>query len=123
MHTTLIISSISSSFSPGNQTGANNTSIPEFKLGPRDFGIHKRKGIDTLNLKKGAIITALVVSQGRWKEEYIAKINDYIGIKILLNKPLTLTHSEDLIGKEIKVKVIKANYQDNIITAVFPIKK
>lgn len=95
----------------------------KLKLGPRDFGIHKRKGVDTLNLKKGDIITAQVVSQGRWNKEYIAKINDYIGIKILLNKPLTLTHSEDLIGKEIKVKVIKANYQNNIITAVFPFKK
>lgn len=96
----------------------------KLKLGPRDFGIHKRKGVDTLNLKKGEIINVKMVSQGRWNKEYIAKINDYLGIKILLNKHLTQsTHSEDLIGKEIGVKVIKANYKDNIITAVFPFKK
>jgi len=27
---------------------------------------------------------------------------------------------EEMIGKEIKAKVIKANYRDNIITASFP---
>ena len=60
-----------------------------------------------------------IISPGRWKRECIGKINENFAIKILLNKPLT--YSEVLIGKEIKAKVIKANYKNNIITAIFPI--
>ncbi len=91
----------------------------KLKLGPQDFGIHKREIANTFNLKKNDIINAKIISQGRWENECIAKLNNDFGIKILLNKPLR--YSNTLIGKKIQVKVIKANYKDNIITAIFPI--
>jgi len=92
----------------------------KLKLGPKDFGIHKRKSISTLNLKKNDQIGVKIVSKGRWKRECIGQINEDFGIKIILKKPLT---SKDLIGKKIKikVKVIKANYKDSILTAVYPL--
>lgn len=90
----------------------------KLKLGPNDFGIHKRKSIDTLSLKKNDLIKLEIISKGRWKRECIGKINERIGIKVLLKKPLTT--SDDLIGKYIKAKIIKANYKDNILTAVYP---
>ena len=90
----------------------------KLKLGPEDFGIHKRKIALNLNLQKNDLIDLKIISKGRWKRECIGKINDDIAIKVLLQKPLI---SNDVIGKKVKVKVIKANYKDNIITAVFPI--
>ncbi len=90
----------------------------KLKLGPRDFGIHKRKIGPSLNLKKSDLIKAKIVSKGRWNNECIGNITKDLGIKILLKKPLTFTN--ELIGKEINAKVIKANYKNNIITAVFP---
>ncbi|MFX0188221.1 MAG: radical SAM protein [Candidatus Hodarchaeota archaeon] len=89
----------------------------KLKLGPKDFGIHKRNGIDTLKLEKNDVINLKVVSKGRWSRECIGKINEEIGIKILLKKPLI---SNYLVGEEIKAKIIKANYKDNILTAVYP---
>jgi uncharacterized Fe-S cluster-containing radical SAM superfamily enzyme len=71
-----------------------------------------------LGIKKDDLIKLKIVSGGRWKNECIGKINDSLGIKILLNKPLVF--SEALIGKYIEAKVIKANYKDNILTAFFP---
>ena len=88
----------------------------KLKLGPKDFNIHKReKKKNTLNLKKNDLIKIKIVSKGRWKRECIGIINKKIGIKILLKKPFLF--SEELIGKEINAKVIKANYKDNILTA------
>ena len=71
-----------------------------------------------LEFKKDDLIKVKIVSGGRWKNECIGKINDSLGIKILLKKPLVF--SEVLIGKYIKAKVIKANYKNNILTAIFP---
>ena len=90
----------------------------KLKLGPRDFGIHKRTQVPSLNLKRNDLLNVKIVSRGRWLNECIGKINDNQGIKILLKKPLVF--SEELIGKVIVAKVIKANYRDNIITAIFP---
>ena len=92
----------------------------KLKLGPRDFGIHKRTQVPSLNLKKNDLLNVKIVSKGRWLNECIGKINDNQGIKILLKKPVIF--SEELIGKVIVAKVIKANYRDNIITALFPYK-
>ncbi|TFG00690.1 MAG: radical SAM protein [Promethearchaeota archaeon] len=89
----------------------------KLKLGPNDFGIHKRKSVDTLSLKKNDLIKLEIISKGRWKRECIGKINEKLGIKLLLKKPLI---SDDLIRKHIKAKVIKANYKDNILTAIYP---
>ncbi len=91
----------------------------KLKLGPRDFGIHKRKIGATLNVQKNDQVRLQIVSKGRWKKEYIGKLNDDFGIKVLLNRPLT--QPEQLIGKDIKAKIIKANYKDNILTASFSI--
>jgi uncharacterized Fe-S cluster-containing radical SAM superfamily enzyme len=88
-------------------------------LGPHDFGIHKRKTVASLNFKKNDQIRLKLISQGRWKREYIGKLNDNFGIKVLINKPIS--NPEKLIGKEIEVKIIKANYKDNILTASFSI--
>ncbi|MFW9949897.1 MAG: radical SAM protein, partial [Candidatus Thorarchaeota archaeon] len=90
----------------------------KLKLGPKDFGIHKRTQVSTLDLKKDDLIKIKIVSRGRWINECIGKINDNLGIKILLKKPITF--SEELIGKVVVAKVIKANYRDNIHTALFP---
>jgi len=92
----------------------------KLKLGPNDFGIHKRKSVSTLNLQKNDLIKIEIVSRGRWKNECIGKINDSLGIKVLLKKPIVF--SDKLIGKVIEAKVIKANYKDNILTALFPYK-
>jgi len=92
----------------------------KLKLGPHDFGIHKRKRVSTLNLQKNDLLKIEIVSRGRWENECIGKINNSLGIKVLLKKPLVF--SEELIGKIIEVKVIKANYKDNILTALFPHK-
>jgi uncharacterized Fe-S cluster-containing radical SAM superfamily enzyme len=91
----------------------------KLKLGPRDFDIHKRNRFASLELRKNSIIGVKVVSQGRWENEYIGKINDNLGIKLLVNK--RLFNFNNIIGKEIKAKIIKANYKDNILTAIFPI--
>ena len=90
----------------------------KLKLGPRDFGIHKRARVSTLDLKKDDLIKIKIVSRGRWMNECIGKINDTLGIKILLKKPIVFT--EELIGKVIVAKIIKANYRDNILTALIP---
>jgi uncharacterized Fe-S cluster-containing radical SAM superfamily enzyme len=91
----------------------------KLKLGPNDFGIHRRDTMVTKRLKKGDILKIKIKSKGRWNNECIGKIDDNNGIKVLIRKPLTF--SEEMIGKEIKVKIIKANYRDNIITAYFPL--
>ena len=91
----------------------------KLKLGPLDFGIHKRTSATMPNVRKNDILNLIIISRGRWERECIGKLDHNTGIKILLKKPLTF--SEDLIGKKIKVKVIKANYKDNIVTASFPI--
>jgi len=91
----------------------------KLKLGPRDFGIHKRKIVASSNFHKNDHIRLQIVSKGRWKREYIGKVNDDFGIKVLLNRPIT--QPEQLIGKNIEAKIIKANYKDNILTASFSI--
>jgi uncharacterized Fe-S cluster-containing radical SAM superfamily enzyme len=92
----------------------------KLKLGPIDFGIHKRKRVSTLDLQKDDLIKIEIVSRGRWENECIGKINDSLGIKVLLKKPFVFT--DELIGKVVEAKVIKANYKDNILTALFPPK-
>ena len=91
----------------------------KLKLGPKDFGIHKRKTVASLKIKKNDIIKLKIISRGRWKREYIGKIDDNNGIKVLLNKPID--QYEKFIGRYIKAKIIKANYKDNILTASFSI--
>jgi len=91
----------------------------KLKLGPQDFGIHKRKVGANLNIQKNDRIRLKIVSIGRWKREYIGKIDNNLGIKVLLNKPIP--QPEQIIGKVIEAKIIKANYKDNILTASFSI--
>jgi len=91
----------------------------KLKLGPQDFGIHKRKILSSFKVQKNDKLRLKVISKGRWKKEYIGKVNDKFGIKVLLNK--SLIEPEKLIGKDIEAKVIKANYKDNILTASFSI--
>jgi uncharacterized Fe-S cluster-containing radical SAM superfamily enzyme len=91
----------------------------KLKLGPKDFGIHKRKTAASLRVKKNDSIKLKIISKGRWNREYIGKIDDNFGIKLLLNKPII--PSKNLIGKYIEAKIIKANYKDNILTASFSI--
>lgn len=91
----------------------------KLKLGPNDFGIHKRDMIVKKRLRKGDLLKIEIKSKGRWKNECIGKIDDINGIKVLIRKPISF--SEELIGKKIEVKIIKANYRDNIITATFPL--
>jgi uncharacterized Fe-S cluster-containing radical SAM superfamily enzyme len=90
----------------------------KLKLGPKDFGITKRVPIIPLDLKKNTILNAKIISKGRWDNEFIGKISKNVGIKILLHKKFQ--YSGNLIGKEVRVKIIKTNYKDNILTAIFP---
>ncbi|MCK4687443.1 MAG: radical SAM protein [Candidatus Lokiarchaeota archaeon] len=90
----------------------------KLKLGPIDFGIHKREKTMPLNLKKNDIVDLKIVSNGRWKHECIGKIDTNIGIKVLLKKPMI--YSPELLGKKIKARIIKANFKYNILTAIFP---
>jgi len=91
----------------------------KLKLGPRDFNIHKRENIASLDVKKNELINLTIISKGRWKNEFIGKIDDNFGVKVLVNEPSI--NSENFIGKKITARIIKANYKDNILTAVFPI--
>lgn len=90
----------------------------KLKLGPNDFGIHNRNNSVPLNIKKNDIVDLKIVSTGRWKNECIGKIDKNIGIKVLLKKPLI--YSPELLGKKIKAQIIKANFKDNILTAISP---
>ncbi|MBY8981597.1 MAG: radical SAM protein [Candidatus Lokiarchaeota archaeon] len=89
----------------------------KLKLGPKDFGIHKRP-LSKLDIKEGDIIPTKIVSKGRWKNECIGKINENYSTKILLNKPLAF--SENYIGKNFDVKVLKSSSKDSIITSYTP---
>ncbi len=91
----------------------------KLKLGPKDFGIHKRNTVASLNVKKNDIIRLQIISKGRWKKEFIGKFNNNYGLKVLLNRPIIQT--EKFIQREINAKIIKANYRDNILTASFSI--
>jgi uncharacterized Fe-S cluster-containing radical SAM superfamily enzyme len=91
----------------------------KLKLGPIDFGIHRRTTVAKLNIKKNQLVRLEIISRGRWKKEYVGKIDNNFGIKVLLNTPIS--NHENFIGKTIEAKVIKANYKDNILTASFSI--
>lgn len=91
----------------------------KLKLGPRDFNIHKRKKGVSLDLKKNQSLILTIISKGRWQNEFIGKIDNNFGVKVLV-RGLSIT-SENLIGKKITARIIKSNYKDNILTAVFPI--
>ncbi|MHA1149295.1 MAG: radical SAM protein [Promethearchaeota archaeon] len=88
----------------------------KLKLGPNDFDIHKRKLYNSVKFTKGQEIQVEIVSKGRWSYEVIARIEKSFGIKVLLEKPLLF--SDQLAGKKVSVKIIKANYRDNLITAL-----
>jgi uncharacterized Fe-S cluster-containing radical SAM superfamily enzyme len=91
----------------------------KLKLGPRDFNIHKREHALLLTFKKNQNIKLTIISQGRWNNEFIGKAEDNFGVKVLIHEPSI--KPENLIGKTITARIIKANYKDNILTAVFPI--
>ncbi|MFW9785353.1 MAG: radical SAM protein [Candidatus Heimdallarchaeota archaeon] len=91
----------------------------KLKLGPKDFNIHKRKRAMEFYYQINDRIKIIIVSVGRWTNEYIGRIDKDRGIKVLVNKPEF--QSKNIIGKNIEVKIIKANYKDNILTAIFPI--
>ncbi|MFX1456329.1 MAG: radical SAM protein, partial [Promethearchaeota archaeon] len=91
----------------------------KLKLGPKDFNIHKRNRLHTSQFKKNEIIDLKIISQGRWENEYIGKINNVLGIKVLVNKQAY--KFDNILGKDIKAKIIKASYKNNILTAIFPI--
>lgn len=91
----------------------------KLKLGPNDFGICKTNIFSLMPLpKKGELINILIVSRGRWNYEYIGKINDLFGVKVLLNKSFNLLG--DILDKEINVRVLKASETNNTITAHYP---
>ncbi|MGQ4875810.1 MAG: radical SAM protein [Promethearchaeia archaeon] len=91
----------------------------KLKLGPKDFGIHRRARIKMPVFQKGHKINIKIISKGRWNWEAIGKIDENSGIKVLFKRPLTF--SENLIGKIYNVLIIKANYRDNIITSLLSI--
>lgn len=86
----------------------------KLKLGPKDFGIHKRKGLSP-PIQKGNLVKSQIVSIGRWDSEFIAKFDDNWGIKILLNKT---QKNIPLIGKKIDTKIIKSKREENLLTGI-----
>ncbi|MFX1396990.1 MAG: radical SAM protein [Promethearchaeota archaeon] len=91
----------------------------KLKLGPMDFGIHKREryAIDQ-PYKKGDIFNLKIISRGRWGYEYIGRIDDQFGAKILLDK--NFIPPSDFINKEIQVRILKTAKLNNTITALYP---
>ncbi|TFF99117.1 MAG: radical SAM protein, partial [Promethearchaeota archaeon] len=89
----------------------------KLKLGPRDFNIHDR-ALFSLDIKEGDIISVVIKSPGRWKNECIGVIDNASACKILLNKPIE--YSDKLLGQTLNVKVLKSTNYDSIITAYFP---
>ncbi|MHA1723592.1 MAG: radical SAM protein [Promethearchaeota archaeon] len=92
----------------------------KLKLGPNDFGIHPCKGSLMPKFQKNQYLDLILISKGRWKNECLGylKNNPLFGIKILLNPPFS--YLDDLLGKNITARIIKANYKSNILTACFP---
>jgi len=86
----------------------------KLKLGPKDFNIHKRKGI-SLPLKKGDITQANVISKGRWDNEYITSINQIWGIKLVLQRNQI---DLPLIGNRYDIRIIKSKQKENLLTGV-----
>jgi len=89
----------------------------KLKLGPNDFGIHKRP-LYSLELDEDVILPVKIISPGRWPTECIGKINEDFVVKILLNSPLEF--SSQMVGKEIDVKILKSTRNDNLITTFVP---
>ncbi|MFO7797208.1 MAG: radical SAM protein [Promethearchaeati archaeon] len=89
----------------------------KLKLGPQDFNIHDR-ALFSLDIKEGDIISVVIKSPGRWKNECIGVIDNISSCKILLNKPFE--YSDQMIGQNINVKVLKSTNYDSIITSYFP---
>lgn len=86
----------------------------KLKLGPKDFGIHKREGI-TPPYISGTLVQGLIVSKGRWEKEFIATLNDEWGIKIIATKDQI--HSQ-LIGKRTNIKIIKSKKKESLLTGI-----
>jgi len=89
----------------------------KLKLGPKDFGIHKRKGLSH-PIRRGTFVKGEIVSEGRWDTEYIAKINENWAIKVLLNKSQIKI---PLLGKKVDIKVIKSKQRENLLTGFLKI--
>lgn len=92
----------------------------KLKLGPKDFGIHERR-LYSLNVKPDELVSVKIISPGRWPKEAIGKVNESFAIKVLLNSPVS--SSSQVIGKDLKVKILRTSDKDNIITAFFPPKE
>lgn len=89
----------------------------KLKLGPLDFGIHERP-LYTLGIDEGDTLPVTVVSPGRWSNECIGKINSRFSTKILLNNPLE--YHNNLLKKNINVKVLSSKSNNNLITSYTP---
>ncbi|MHA1745499.1 MAG: radical SAM protein [Promethearchaeota archaeon] len=86
----------------------------KLKLGPNDFGIH-RTGAIFPPVKLNDIDTVEIMMMGRWKNEFIARLNDEWAVKVLSD-----IHLE--VGKRLSVKFIKSSLRGNLLTAI-PAKK
>jgi hypothetical protein len=92
----------------------------KLKLGPNDFGIHERR-LYSLNVKPDELLSVKIISPGRWSKEAIGKVDENFAIKVLLNSPVS--SSSQVIGKDLKVRILRTSDKDNIITAFFPPKE
>lgn len=82
----------------------------KLKLGPLDFGIHSTKAISPpVHIEDSVIVE--VLCQGRWNNEYIARINPDWAVKLITKHPLTS-------GQFAKVNLIKGNLSGNLLTAI-----
>ena len=82
----------------------------KLRLGPTDFDIIKTKAVYP-PVKLGEITMVDVIRAGRWKNEYIAKMDEQWAVKILSKTPLTP-------GQMIQVEFIKSSLTGNLLTAV-----
>ena len=87
-----------------------NSSGLRLKIGPDDFGIFKTQAI-TPPVQLNEIESVQILMPGRWKNEYIARLNESWAVKVLSKGIL---HPKQIL----KVKFIKSNLHGNLLTAI-----
>ncbi|WP_457558726.1 radical SAM protein [Candidatus Harpocratesius sp.] len=82
----------------------------KLKLGPDDFDIHKTFPVMP-SVRRNQKAKVKILMQGRWKNEYIAQLDENWAVKVLSKVPLQSQ-------QHIQVKFIKSLLHGNLLTAI-----
>ncbi len=82
----------------------------KLKLGPKDFGIFKTEAI-TPPVRLNEIEFVQILMASRWKNEYIARLNETWAVKVLSKGALKP-------NQILKVKFIRSSLHGNLLTAI-----